>query len=201
MPTPVSDTSRTAFVPDLLRCTRTDPPGGVNFSAFETRLSRSWARRVRSPRTRDLSSTSASRRIPLSPAVGRADSTVCSTRLPRSVSASVSSRRLASIWATKSRSLTSPRSRPLFRSTTPRNSVCSGRRLPGSSVWQELQVTSNRGQRRAQLVRYRRDELVLQRVELSEPLVLHGQGLSGADRAEESEHTDEHELQQRAAGH
>ena len=157
------------------RRTTTLPPAGVNLIAFETRLSRSCASRTDSPSIGGNRLGLRRRASPArSPPAAAPRSTVCATTSPRSTRSCSSSSRPSWSRAVKSRSETRPSRRCALRSTIARWPRFSS---SGSDLEQELDVARDRGQRRPQLVRDARDELVLEVVELDELLVLVGQQL------------------------
>ncbi len=104
---------------------------------------------------------------------GRASSTACAA-----ISAEIelgvrsSTRRPAWSRATKSRSSTRRSSRSELRDTTSRYARRSSSSCRPDILERELDVADDRGQRRAQVVRDERDELVLQLVGLDELVVL-----------------------------
>ena len=75
--------------------------------------------------------------------------------------------------AVSRRSSTRRSSRSALRSITSSQLSCVGGELGLTSLEQQLEVAADRRQRRPQLVRDERDELVLHPVELAQPLVLH----------------------------
>ena len=157
------------------RATRTStrPPCGVNLIAFETRLSKSWASRARSPSRSARSPASSSSSIPFSAACGRRGLDASArdrAEVDRARGRARACRpRSARRRAGRRRAAAGGRSCARRRA---RNCCCSSVSSPASLVEDELEVAEDRGERRAQLVRDERDELVLQAVELAQPLVL-----------------------------
>src|SRR6266536_623175 len=133
IPSPVSSTSSTACPFAAVSRTSTLPPFGVNLSAFEMRLSSTWASRARSPSSLGTGSAWAVSLIPWATAIGDDASMHSSTMVFRSTVSSSMASLPASTWARKSRSLTRSSSRCELRSTTPIKRRWSSVSSPASS--------------------------------------------------------------------
>ena len=156
-----------------MRARRRVPPAGVNFSAFETRLSTTCPMRSRSPFARGSDSVEHVSEMPRAAATGAPACTACATTAATSSSAFSSARLPALACAVSSRSSTSRSRRSALRSITSSQLSCALGQLGHHVVLQQqLEIAADRCQRRAKLVRDERDELVLHAVELAEPFVL-----------------------------
>ena len=111
MPMPVSETLSTASFPWTARVTSTFPSSGVNFTALEMRLPRSWAMRVGSTARRGTAAEDMVSSMRLYPAAGRASCTASAARPARSVSRTSSASVPDCIWDRNSRSPTRRRRR------------------------------------------------------------------------------------------
>ncbi len=139
--------------PDDATVTATVPPGGVNFSAFETRLSTTWPRRVRSPvtrapaRRRDLEGDAAlDRGGPRG--LARLGHHLAQVHLGRG------QRELAGVGAGHVEQVVDQVAQPLaVAGDDAQEALLLGRELAGVALAQRLEVAQDRGERRAQLVR------------------------------------------------
>ena len=176
MPIPVSAISMRTPPSVLGRASSsTRPPAGVNLSAFETRLSTTCPMRPGSPVISRPGSATQSSRMPRAAAAGAHASAHWRT-IVAGVELGLRERKSVPecACAESRRSSTRPSRRSAFRSITFSHSRCSlGLAGRLGVVDDELEIAANRRQRRAQLVRHERDELVLDAVELAQPLVLH----------------------------
>ena len=105
MPSPVSRTTMRARVSKRSSVTSTWPPGGVNFTAFDTRLVITCCNRSGSPRTGTrVSGSEVVSRTPLAAAAGRMRPTAASTDSATSVGPRVTRHSPETIRETSSRS-------------------------------------------------------------------------------------------------
>ena len=171
---PVSSISRSAVSPSAFRRTSTRPPFGVNLSAFETRLSSICASRaaiaVELPDAADVCGQHDPLRV--RDRRGGLDALVHDQT---EIDGLALDRELARLDLGEEEQVAHELEQPL-RVPLDDLEVAPAPGLGRLEVLeQQLDVAADRGQRRAQLVGDERDELVLEPVELAEPVVLLGE--------------------------
>ena len=167
MPMPVSATSITALSPSTNVRTVTVPPAGVNLSAFESRLPTSCERRSRSPRT--AATSASSERESISRGCARAPPT---TRPRRARSRHVDVREVqlqaARVEPGDEEQVADQALQPLGAAVDDREeALLLVVQLARLALADHLEEAHHRRQRRPELMRDGRDEIVLQPVELA----------------------------------
>ena len=150
----------------------TRPPAGVNLMALDSTLTMArcrWpvvARATTTPPPQSCTSTSTRPR----PASGGSSSTVCCTSSPRRTSCAVDVQAAGLDPVEHEQVLDQPPQPGAVAVDDAEHRALPGRELAGVAVLQQLEVAADRGQRRAQLVADRRQEVGLLPVQPLQPL-------------------------------